>query len=129
MENFLLTENANPKASDSCTLAKPLAPEEVRVGDYVSLLHVYYDLPSFFWCCDSAMQSREELVRLRYLPETGGVPLRVKSVCLPFVLVKHPAGGRRTLDVRRVRLARLDRDYATAAWKVCKKDFAQRDCR
>lgn len=103
------------------SLAKPLAPEEIRVGDYVSLLHVFYDLPSFFWCDDSALQRREELVRLCYLPETAGVPLKVKSVCLPFVLAKQPNGDRQTLDVRRVRLARLDREYATAAWKLCKK--------
>lgn len=107
------------------SLAKPLAPEEIRVGDYVSLLHVFYDVPSFFWCGDSALQRRDETVRICYLPETGGVPFKVKSICLPFVLVKKSDSTQQTLDVRKVRLARLDRDYAKVAWKVNKKKTAE----
>jgi hypothetical protein len=106
------------------TLAKPLAPEEIRIGDFVSPLHVFYDFPSFLWCSDSAIERREETVRICYLPESGGVPLKVKSVCLPFVLVKHANGTQLTLDVRKARLARLDADYAKAAWKLCKKKKA-----
>lgn len=93
---------------DSATLAKPLAPEEIRAGDYVSPLYVIYEVPSFFWCCDSNLQRRDELVRLCCLPQAGGAPLKVISVCLPFVLVKLPGGERQSLDVRKVRLARLD---------------------
>lgn len=104
----------------ACSLAKLLAPEEICPGDFVSLLHVFYDLPSFFWD-DSAIHRREELVRLCYLPETAGVPLKVIAVCLPFVLAKAPSGAQQPLDVRRVRLARLDAEYAAAAWKLCKK--------
>jgi hypothetical protein len=107
------------------SLAKPLAPEEIRVGDYVSLLHVFYDLPSFLWCGDSALQRRDETVRICYLPETGGVPFKVKSICLPFVLVKKSDGTQQTLDVRKVRLARLNRGYAKKAWKVSKKKTAE----
>lgn len=103
------------------SLAKPLAPEEILVGDYVSLLHVFYDLPSFLWCGDSTLQRRDETVRICYLPETGGVPFKVKSICLPFVLVKKSDGTQQTLDVRKVRLARLDRCYSKAAWKATKK--------
>lgn len=99
------------------------------MGDFVSLLHVFYVFPSFFWCCDEFSRSREETVRITYLPDAGGVPLKVKAVCLPFVLVKHPTGGKRTLDVRKVRLARLDKKYAAAAWKMRKQDQGKLDCR
>lgn len=99
------------------------------MGDFVSLLHVFYDFPSFFWCCDDFSHKREETVRISYLPEAGGVPMKVKAVCLPFVLVKLPTGGKRTLDVRKVRLARLDREYAAAAWKMRKQDQGKLDCR
>jgi hypothetical protein len=118
------SQTDEPVTTTASTLAKPLAPEEIRAGDFVSPLHVFYDLPSFFWGCDSKLERREELVRLCYLPETGGVPLKVVSVCLPFVLVKQPNGDRQTLDVRKVRLARLNREYAKAAWKQCKKKTA-----
>ena len=109
------------KKSSKLSLAKPLAPEEIRVGDFVSPLHVFYDFPSYLWCGDSAIQRREETVRICYLPESGGVPLKVKSVCLPFVLVKKADGTQQTLDIRKVRLARLNPKFAKAAWKLCKK--------
>lgn len=99
------------------TLAKALAPEEIRPGDYVTLLHVVYELPSYLWFDDAAMSPRDQLVRIQCVPEFGGVPLKVKSVCLPYVLVKHPTGQRQTLDVRRAKLARLNKAFAKVARK------------
>ncbi len=101
-------------------MAKVLAPEDVRAGDYVALLQVVEEIWSFFWCGGIGM-SREEPVRVPFIPENGGVPLRVSSVCLPFILVKAPTGDFRYLDVRQHRLARLNRAHARAAWKASKK--------
>jgi hypothetical protein len=109
-----------PSDCDSM-LARALAPEDVAKGDYVTLLHEYIDVPSFYWCCDAALHAREETVWIRYLPRTGGMPLRVKSVCLPFVLVRHPWGDERALDLRKYRVARLSGQYAARAWKAYKK--------
>lgn len=103
------------------TLARPLAPEEVRVGDFVAVLNVTYELPSFWWCAESYRIPHEQPVRLQYLPEDGGTPLKVRAVCLPFVLVKTHDGQHRTLDVRKYRLARLDRGFAKIAWREAKK--------
>ncbi|MGI9428982.1 MAG: hypothetical protein ACR2NM_10010, partial [Bythopirellula sp.] len=107
-------------AQAPCTLAKPLAPEDVRVGDYVSPLHETYDFASFFWCSDGTLTDRSETVPIRFVAHNSGVPLRVKAVCLPFVLVKHPCRGTYTLDVRRHQLARLDGVYARQAWDALK---------
>lgn len=110
------------KPSESrSTLARVLAPEDVRPGDYVALLEEIYELPSYWWRTDSALESRDELVRIRMIPTQENLPLKVKSVCLPFVLAKKPTGERQTLDLRRCRLARLDADYAATAWKAYKK--------
>jgi hypothetical protein len=106
---------------DATGVAKPLAPEDIRAGDYVAILDEIYELPSYCWFGDSALHPREELVRIRMVPTRENLPLKVKSVCLPFVLAKHPVGEKRTLDLRRCRLARLDSTYATAAWKAFKK--------
>lgn len=114
-----------PSHADS-TLAKALAPEEIRPGDYVTLLDEIAELPSFFWCADAATLPYDEPVRIRFRPQGGGVPLKVQSVCLPFVLVKHPRGEWRTLDVRTCRLARLHRSYARSAWKAHKKGQLKR---
>lgn len=105
----------------SSTLAKTLAPEEIQRGDFVTQLSVTCELPSFLWDADAATMPRDEPVRIRFVPECGGVPLKVRSVCLPFVLVKLPNGERQSLDVRKCRLARLDRAYAADAWKAYKK--------
>lgn len=111
------TKNDKRQSTDQATtLAKSLAPEEIRAGDYVTHLHVVCELPALVWCDDMALTERDEIVRLQFVPESGGEPLKVKSVCLPFVLVKDASGKKRPLDIRRHRLAKLDRGYARAAW-------------
>ena len=109
------------------TLARALAPEEIRQGDFVTLLHVIAELPSFLWCGDAWTLPQHELIRIQFVPAGGGIPLKVKSVCLPFVLVKLPWGHRRTLDLRTYRLAQLDREYASVTWKAYKKGPPKRE--
>lgn len=105
-------------ANTESALAKPLAPEDVRCGDFVAVLHAICEVPSYFWTSESFRLPHNELVRIQHIPDDTGLPLKVKSVCLPFVFVKTPAGERKTLDLRRCRLARLDRKYAKTAWKA-----------
>jgi hypothetical protein len=108
-------------------MAKVLAPEDLRVGDYVALLHVVREVPSF-WLRDGIRAIGPiEPVRIAFMLNNGGVPYRVRSVCLPFVLVKTPSGRSRNLDVRRHRLARLTCAHAQAAWKACKKNHRVRN--
>jgi hypothetical protein len=104
----------------AATLARALAPEEIRRGDYVTALYVVSEWPSWFWCDDSP-HPREEVVRICTTPACEPTPMKVRAVCLPFVLVKLPCGERRTLDLRRCRLARLDRRYARNAWRAFRK--------
>ena len=101
--------NARRAGTKDLTTAKVLAPEDVRAGDYVALLHVVHEVPSFWWCSEIGTIRPDEPVRIPFVPNNGGVPLRVRSICLPFILVKAPSGKLRNLDVRRYRLARLDR--------------------
>ena len=108
-------------ANSATSLAKTLAPEDVCVGDYVAPLYEAYDYPSFCWCSDAVIVDRQQTVRIEFMAREGGVPLKVIAVCLPFVLVKRPQGKPRTLDVRQVKLARLDNKYASKAWKAFTK--------
>jgi len=98
------------------TLAKALAPEEIRPGDFVSRLYEVFEFPTFLWCCDSMLTPRDQPVRMRFVPFREPLPLKVKAVCLPFVLTAKPDGKQLTLDVRSSRLARLDPRYARVAW-------------
>ncbi len=121
MASSRTTRTEDKDAAAEATLAKALAPEDIRRGDYVTPLHVIAEVPSYFWCDDGWTMPREELVRIRYTPASYGQPLKVKSVCLPFVLVKQASGERLTIDVRQCQLARLDRRYAKRAWKAYNK--------
>lgn len=114
------TKTDSPQGRAEPTLAKPLAPEDVRAGDFVAILDWMFEAPSFFWC-DSSQWQQEDVVRFRFLPHRELLgPLRVESACLPFLLVESPCGDCRTLDLRQVRLARLDRQYGRRAWKKLK---------
>jgi len=97
---------------EATSLAKALAPEEIRRGDFVTPLYVVSEWPSWYWDDDDALHPRDELVRIRSTPCDEATPLEVIGVCLPFVLVETPQRDGKTLDVRRVRLARLDRTFA-----------------
>src|SRR5690349_4381542 len=108
------TETSSQPDSTHPTLARVLAPEDVRVGDFVAVLDELYELPSYCWRDDVVLHPRDELVRIRLMPTQENPPLKVKAVCLPFVLVKRPLGECHVLDLRRLRLARLDRRYGRA---------------
>jgi hypothetical protein len=103
------------------TLAASVAPEDLLLGDYVATLSVIHEFPSFFWCCDSELSAREEVVRIQRTGGDEGTPLKIKAICLPFVLVKDTTGKHRTLDIRLCRLARLSPEYARRVWKALKQ--------
>lgn len=105
--------------STTLRLAKSVGLEDLRVGDYVTFLQVSYQYPSFLWCDSS--QPQNEPVQITFLPFRAGVPLKIKAICLPFLVVAEPNKRSNTIDVRQCRLARLDDDYARAAWKALKK--------
>jgi hypothetical protein len=107
-------------------ISKTVAPEDVSAGDYVMLMHVVWELPSFLWGSDEVMHSREELVRLSFMPpKEDCLPLKVEAVCLPFVQVVHPSGHPQMLDLRRVRLAWLTRSFGKHSWKTFKRQFTE----
>ena len=113
-------------AAAEATLAKALAPEDIRPGDFVTPLFVITELPSYWWNGGSWDLPHDQPVRIRVIYNCDGMPMRVKSVCLPFVLAKCPAGEHSTIDLRKCQLARLDERYAKRAWKAYKKSAAQR---
>jgi hypothetical protein len=114
--------------SSSCetALARPLAPEDLRCGDFVGILLEVAELPSWCWGCESHVLNPHEPVRITYRSDNGGTPLKVKAVCLPFVFVKLPSGQHRTLDIRQHELVRLDGRYARIVWKTLSKQASSR---
>ena len=123
MSTSQATELKAHREAAKATLAKALAPEEIVPGDYVTPLSLIAEVPSFWWCAEAWRLSPEEPIRMRFMATCDGLPLRVRSVCLPFVLTKQPSGRFVTMDVRRCQLARLDRAFAKRAWKCIKRSL------
>ncbi len=96
-------------------LARALAPEDVRRGQYVSMLYMVDEAVPFF----AEPESWRSPTPLRYLllPCGGMTPMRVLDVCLPFVFVRGAWGGHATLDVRQHKLARVSRRFGRLAFK------------
>ena len=99
-----------------------LAPEDLRPGQDVAILSETHECPTWLWCgVDMPGLRADEFVRLQSVGRGGGRPLRVKAVCLPFVLLTKSDGKSRTLDVRRVHLVKLDRAYAKLVRKALRR--------
>jgi hypothetical protein len=112
--------SSSTSTADRTALAAMIAPEDLRCGDYVAVLDEIVELPWWLWC--DAADEVDGPHRVRCRASEGGVPLKVKSICLPFVLVKSADKQSRTLDVRQYQLVRLDRQYARMAWKHLRRN-------
>lgn len=121
MARSKIKSHKHATAAPQATLAHSLAPEDIRPGDHVAVLHEVWEYPSWYWCDDSSLADRAEVVRVCYTPREESAPLAVRAVCLPFVLVREPCGRERTLDVRRCRLARLDCAFAATTALALRK--------
>lgn len=105
----------------SADLSKPLAPEDVRCGDFVSVLYEIIDVPSYLWTCDVHVLPPAEPVRMKWRTGLCGLPLKVKAISLPFVYARKPCGEYCTLDLRQHVIARLGNHYAHTVWKAMNK--------
>lgn len=106
--------------TERTSLAALVAHEDLKAGDFVTVLNDVVELPSFLWC-DASPKAGDAVVRVRLCADGGGMPLKVKAVCLPFVYVRSPEGFALTLDVRQVELVRLKKQYAKTIWKDFRK--------
>ena len=102
--------------------AKVLAPEDLAVGDEVAVLSELHEYISYFWDSDASLRPPESPVRIRWIPRKVEPPLKVRAVCLPFVLVQQISGKCQQLDIRQVQLARLEAGYAKLARKHFKRE-------
>ena len=106
------------KNKDVTKVAARVAGEDLKQGDYVTVLSETIQLPSYLWCGSNDLLSADEPIQYRYLPRDAGLPLKVVAICLPFVYAKEPTGGINTLDIRQKQLARLDKEGGRAVWEL-----------
>ncbi len=97
-------------------MVRPLAPEDAAPGMYITVMCHRHE-----WFPDPCLSDAATIMMLRpmrwdRIPKDSGLPLRVAGVCLPFVFVQTPTGKVRTLDVRKMSLARLTDVYGREAF-------------
>ena len=122
----MLATTTETSTDDETALAATIAPEDLRCGDYVSLLNEVFEFPSWLWNYDAQFGKGNEFVRVQLPSRDGGTPLKVKAICLPFVLLRTPKGKYRRVDLRGVQLVRLSREYAKRAWLAMRKKKKQK---
>ncbi|MEO0529782.1 MAG: hypothetical protein AAF266_04305 [Planctomycetota bacterium] len=79
------------------------------------MLDEEYEWPAANWYYDPPPHA-DKVIYVRLRPRETSPPLRVVDACLPFVYVEAAKGNGRTLDLRAVRLARLNKAYARRVW-------------
>lgn len=98
--------------------SQPVAPEDLRCGEYVSITQVVMEhLP-----CELERPSWENQgpVKTLWLPFCAPRPMKVVDISLPFVFVQMATGKHEVVDVRRFRLARLPEPFGKKAFKRLK---------
>ena len=103
------------------TVAARVAGEDIKRGDYVTVLNEVVELPSFYWSGAGSTLPADEPVRVCFMPSDAGQPFKVVAVCLPFVYTERPRGGTTTFDTRQKQLVRLDPDSGCTVWKRLRK--------
>lgn len=122
------TKNAENEKGAKLTVARTVYPEDLSVGDSVVLSHVTVEYASFNWCgADLTVRPPEEPIVITYQPFWDKhEPMKVKAVCLPFVLCKTVEKKHCVLDLRQVKVARVDRGFAKAVSKAKQADAKPR---
>lgn len=102
--------------NDAQPISRPVAAEDLRPGEYVAILRTVNEWMPLF-CDGEAWKERTEPRRMLWLPDDDQLdPMKIVSICLPFVLVTKADGKHRTIDARQVRLARLPKSFGKAAF-------------
>ncbi len=117
-----------PQKTFAC---RQLAPEDVRLGDYITIMDFgpvcAEQVLSCPWADDVPADGAEPSASAPPPGVLSGFPARVRAVCLPFVFVKHVDGTHGVWDLRVCRVARLPRRYARCVWRELKP--ARKRCR
>jgi len=115
MENLTDTRTA----VEPQELTRPVAPEDIRAGDYLVVLKCVYQL---LYCPDGDPSWQPpRVVSIELLPFCTELPGKVLEVSLPLIYVKTAAGEREIVDVRTHRFGRVSDRFGRAVFKREKK--------
>ena len=113
------SSDTDAQSPSELTVAKPLHPEDIAVGDDVAILFTSSQSATYNWYgFDTSILPIEQPIAITYLPYGDQEALVVQQICLPFVVCKTFDDRHRYLDIRQVQLARLNKSFAAADRKA-----------
>ncbi len=97
------------------TLARSLAPEDIKPGTFVMTLHRQNQI--MMGKCSESSDPQVVVVPVITRPGFVELPAKVLAICLPFIVVKRETGKTEMIDTRAERLALVPKSFAKAALK------------
>jgi hypothetical protein len=105
-------DGQSDKDQEDCRASRTVHPEDLAIGDSVAVAEVSCQLPTYLWCGSDFSLTRVHKVNVPFIPAGEFELYKVISVCLPFVLCEQTSGKHSVLDLRLVRLFRLNEAFA-----------------
>jgi len=104
------------------TLARSLAPEDIKVGTYVMVLHQQRQI--MMAKCSAIGEPEVIIVPVVIRPSWSELPAKVLAVSLPYIVVGRPETKTEIIDTCSDRLAKVPKAFAKVAIKphMPKKD-------
>ncbi|MFG0260719.1 MAG: hypothetical protein ACF8LK_10250 [Phycisphaerales bacterium JB041] len=106
-----LCDAMNRNKDNVVRVVRQVRADDVRVGDYVVVMHESYD---FMACGFGADNVRVQ--RVTVLPNSTEAPVRIEAVCVPFLMVRSARGECSMIDMRRVQLATVAGRFGRAVF-------------
>jgi len=108
------------------TVSRPLAPEDIRVGMYLSTLAECQELWPWLITVEDILYDRVKPLRYTERPKCNDDPVIVVEVCLPFVLVETARKKTIVLDTRQSTLTQMSERFGREAFKRMREEKARK---
>ena len=110
------TSKTKPALASAC---RAIHPEDLNVGDHVTVLQQNHQIATFVWCSIDAHQfPPNELIEITARSEFEA--LKVKDICFPFLLCTGIEGETHVIDTRSHQIGKLAPSFVRSLKKARK---------
>ena len=107
---------SKPALASAC---RAIHPEDLNIGDHVTVLQQSYQIGTFAWCSIDAHQfPPNELIEITTRGEFEA--LKVRDICFPFLLCTGLESETRIIDTRANQIGKLAPSFVRSLKKATK---------